>query len=1364
MGFNFDKLEKDKSYNDTNDIKNMIKTVRSKPINETITKPKINETPLYTGKKASTFEKITLPFSSLLGGATAGLRGLINLPSTIAGTDPTIGNITTFEERVKQIQDQVSSPLKITSEVTGGIGQMVPSIGAAFINPVLGIATGAGTSAGENYRTSIEEGKTKNQARAYGLATGVLEGTLQKALGGINVFGKSGASKLIGKELDDVISKIAKTNTGKEIAKGLASSGSEFSQEYIQSAINPVVRNLTLDENNEFKPVSKEALYSGVLGALTSGVLNSPGISKKIKTGIQTDIQNKQTLKQSQIPLIQPQIQSNQVLSINKQTTQQPLQNALNNDIVQPQVKQTDKVAQLLTSKPKEIKPTIGQEIDKTYQALVNKGAPVDKLAKETGQKELKFAYDKMLGSEGEGQNTIGNFQTNLQGNKIGKSIKEIWEPINESGKTQEFSDYLLHKHNIDRMVQEKPVFGENVTAQDSANIVSNYEKTNPEFIEWSKDINNFNKNELQNMVDAGITSKEIQNYLNETYDNYVRIQREQTKTQGPVGYTQTGVKVNNPIQKAKGGNQNILPLEQSMAEQALKTRNAIRRNLFGKELLKVTGGVKTDTTDVTSPVNEKNGEYTFTVYENGQPVVIPLSKELYDSIKPKVKSGVEDLTAVKAVQGLSRLQRDLITAKNPIFTITNFLKDFQDGIFNSKYPTSFVKNYPKAAYEMLTKSDNWQQYEGLGGSQNTFFDYDTGIVKDKGVIGTLGQWIEKANNFVEQAPRFSEFLSTLEKGKSLNEAMYNAAEVTTNFKRGGDIAKAINRNGVNFFNASIQGFDKFRRNFTELENATDYIKLLSKVAIIGVGPALINDILLSDNEEYKDLDDRTKDGYYLFPQGNGKFIKIPKGRMLSIFGSAARRTLEASKGNEQAFKGFGGFATQQVAPINPFESNLLSPIAQVSTNKSWMGTPIVSQSLQNLYPGMQSDEKTSSLAKKIGESLNISPKKIDYLIKGYTGGIGQVVMPKLTPQAEQGILTNKFQTDSVYSSKTGSDFYDTLDKKNTESANEKIKKNLEKGTTTYTSLESKYLTSKSSEISDLYKQKKAIQNSDITDKEKQEQTRKIQIEINKKEKEALNELKNPDRVDYFKKLPEIENSKTDENKTVLKGKLILDSNYSNKNKIEFMDEMLSDEQKKEVNILGNKLNIPILDSYRVISTIKNASGDKDNADKTISGSSTAKQVLGVLNMNLDNNKKNEILDYLTDSKEPIKIEQIDNIKKDEQTLTNYFSLSKEAQNKVSNNKLLGIDENESIDYFKKISDIKSDKDINGKTITNSKKNKVKKLIGSLNLSVPQKIILEKQSGYDNKSNYGTIYNYIGKLNISNTEKNKILKDMDIIK
>lgn len=47
--------------------------------------------------------------------------------------------------------------------------------------------------------------------------------------------------------------------------------GSEFSEEYLQEVLDPVFRNLALLEENEIDLLSPEAIYSGILGALSAG-------------------------------------------------------------------------------------------------------------------------------------------------------------------------------------------------------------------------------------------------------------------------------------------------------------------------------------------------------------------------------------------------------------------------------------------------------------------------------------------------------------------------------------------------------------------------------------------------------------------------------------------------------------------------------------------------------------------------------------------------------------------------------------------------------------------------------------------------------------------------------------------------------------------------------------------------------------------------------------------------------------------------------------------------------------------------------------------------------------------------------------
>jgi len=52
---------------------------------------------------------------------------------------------------------------------------------------------------------------------------------------------------------------------------------SEGFEEYAQEVINPVLRNIALDENNPVELVSEDAIYSGIMGALSAGLMEGSG-------------------------------------------------------------------------------------------------------------------------------------------------------------------------------------------------------------------------------------------------------------------------------------------------------------------------------------------------------------------------------------------------------------------------------------------------------------------------------------------------------------------------------------------------------------------------------------------------------------------------------------------------------------------------------------------------------------------------------------------------------------------------------------------------------------------------------------------------------------------------------------------------------------------------------------------------------------------------------------------------------------------------------------------------------------------------------------------------------------------------------
>jgi hypothetical protein len=140
-------------------------------------------------------------------------------------------------------------------------------------------------------------------------------------------------------------------------------------------------------------------------------------------------------------------------------------------------------------------------------------------------------------------------------------------------------------------------------------------------------------------------------------------------------------------------------------------------------------------------------------------------------------------------------------------------------------------------------------------------------------------------------------------------------------------------------------------------------------------------------------------------------------------------------------------------APSNPVENNILSPLSyNVPKNKDFANRTIVPENMKDRSPKYQYDETTSEIGKKIGELANLSPKQVDYLIKSYTGIIGQVLIPATTKSTYtngnigQNILkpfTSQFISDPLYSNSDVNDFYDNYNKLKTKAADKNFIQNI---------------------------------------------------------------------------------------------------------------------------------------------------------------------------------------------------------------------------------------------------------------------------------------------------------------------------------
>ena len=947
-----------------------------------------------------------------------------------------------------------------------------------------------------------------------------------------------------------------------------------------------------------------------------------------------------------------------------------------------------------------------GDSLDILAQKFVNKGHYIDKLSEDAKNPELKFIYDRNLNSFAEGQYVIGVAQTDNNGKKIGKSINDIWKPIEEANLTKEFSDYLVNMHNANTSERGKYIIGRDIGPTESSAIALELEQKHPEFKKYAKEIKEFNHNNLLNLKDAGMITQDTIDYIETMYPNYIPISRNFDGNSYVGDNEKTGAA--GPLKRLKGGSTDIQPLKDGLAEQAIRIKRLINQNKLGQELAKTLVNAKVDENidvevapsllfelDTLVDTDQKGNKY-YTYFEDGKLQKLKINDKLYESLRPSERSKLESTLPVKALQKVTNLHRSLLTSDNPVFIATNFFKDIQDGAFNSKYSKKFLKNYGKALNEIVTKGKYYESYMANGGMSNTYFEYDTGV-KKKG--NKFVEKIRNANEVVEQLPRLSEFISTLEDGKSLNEALYNAAEITTNFKRGGDITKAINRNGANFLNASIQGLDKQFRNFSGKNGAKGYVNLLVKATVMGVAPAVLNHMLLDDDDDYEKLPESTKDLYYLFKYGDGKFIRIPKGRVLSIFGSAARRTLETAEGEKDSWKGFKDTVVNQIAPNNPLEDNILAPVIAVKNNKTWYGGDLVSSRLQKELPKNQYDETTDNLSKWLGAKLNVSPKKINYLIDQYSGGIGDVLLPEITPQAKKNVIVDKFTTDSVLKNKNVGKFYETLEKQ-TQIANDSF-------ATDEDQLQLKYLNSVSKEMGDLYKEKRKIQMSNISNKEKTAKVREIQEKINTLAEKGLSNYNTGIKTKNSYKVG--------------------GENYYKDGKGEW--------QKLDDDELKGGLSIDTYADYKQ-KVYKETQSKRESGKLTKTQSLKDKDKLEILlNSNYSSKEKTAIYEnYILSS-----------------TNTTYPLLKKS-----------GIDIDEYMKYLQQ--DFKSEKKDNGttsgKTVAGSAKRKTYEYVNSMNISYEQKLLLLGTQYKLNNEERTKLYNYVKTLDYSQEEMQKVFEKL----
>lgn len=205
----------------------------------------------------------------------------------------------------------------------------------------------------------------------------------------------------------------------------------------------------------------------------------------------------------------------------------------------------------------------------------------------------------------------------------------------------------------------------------------------------------------------------------------------------------------------------------------------------------------------------------------------------------------------------------------------------------------------------------------------------------------------------------------------------------------------------------------------------------------------------------------------------------------------------------------------------------------------------------------------------------------------------------------------------------------------------------------------------------------------------------------------------------------------------------------------------VSKSEAKIQNLVKNGLSL--VNSYIYRGEISKIEGTKASNGKTISGSINGNKAKYIMNMNTDSNQKNKLLSLLNDSEKTKDVTVSDLSKVDKSSYTTFFGLSgtEDSKGYSQRDKYLmlrdmNIKSSELDKYFTEVGNIKSEKDSDGKAITDSKKIKVLNYICELDIEPLQKITLFAKSGYTDDTEE-LVFEYLSEKNLTTKRKLEIM-------
>ena len=626
---------------------------------------------------------------------------------------------------------------------------------------------------------------------------------------------------------------------------------------------------------------------------------------------------------------------------------------------------------------------------------------------------------------------------------KAGANIAHIAETLRDAGLGNEqnveglFTTYLagirakqdgvgIEKLNFDNKITEADLKAVNAYIESNPKAKAAFEKARAEY-------NAYNNNLLKFVAQSGaITPEEAARLSSKEYVPFYR--EDASGVVNLIVGSEKPIRIGNIkdqpyLRELVGGNDRILPIFTGAMQNTSLLLDMALRNLQTKDVsytLQKMGAAKIGRGPGPNAKNvvrfKENGEPKHAIIgdwvKNDATGKFEMRSDIIDGVPAELLvQGMEGIKvlmpfAIKMLGIPADLLRKGVT-RNPAYAIRQPIREGLNSWLTTGGSFAPVLSSLKEMGRMATgRSDNELMLQQAGAISSNVFtgdrrDWDR-ILRDisTGKSG-FDRLMSKADALAMQgdaATRAVLYNTYREKGMTHMQALLGALESMNFGRRGLSPSMQYLSTMIPFFNAQIQGLDviyRAARGKGTFQNEMDVrSKLLSRGAYMAIG-TMAYAALMQDDEAYKNATPEERaQSWFVYLPGIDEPMRIPIPFELGLaFKAIPELIFNTAFGDQEAgsaAKTVGKLAYNSV-PIGLPQG--VKPALEVMMNYSlFSGDTITSQREQMLTKPEQFRANTSELAKLLGSANVLSPIQLEYLVRGYTGSLGVVLMQMANP------------------------------------------------------------------------------------------------------------------------------------------------------------------------------------------------------------------------------------------------------------------------------------------------------------------------------------------------------------------------------